>query len=93
MAKAVKEFVTFAIMETIRGCKEVMVLSLRTGKFICYDWDIDDRTGPELNFEIHLRAHLIEQSLFLACPTPAFATRTGSMIPLFSASPRGEQAD
>ena len=48
MAKAVKEFVTFAIMETIRGCKEVMVLSLRTGKPICYDWDIDDRTGPEL---------------------------------------------
>ena len=48
MAKAVKAFVAFAIIETIRGCKEVMVLSLRNGKPICYDWDIDDRTGPEL---------------------------------------------
>jgi len=46
--ESVKEFVTFAIMETVRGCEEVMVLSPRTGKPICHDWDIDDWTGPEL---------------------------------------------
>ena len=74
MAKAVKEFVTFAIMETIRGCKEVMVLSLRTGKPICYDWDIDDRN---FNFEIHLRAHLIEGSLFWLAPRPRLPLERG----------------
>ena len=46
--QSVKEFVTFAIMEMVRGSEETMVLSPRTGEPICRDWDIDDWTGQEL---------------------------------------------
>ena len=45
--ESVRDFVTEAIMETVRGCEEGMVLSPRTGQPICRDWDIDDWTGEE----------------------------------------------
>jgi hypothetical protein len=46
--ESVRGFVTEAIMETVRGCEEVMVLSPRTGKPICRNWDIDDWTGETI---------------------------------------------
>jgi hypothetical protein len=46
--ETVQEFVTSAIMSTVRGCEEIMITSPRTGEALCRSWDLDDGTGEEL---------------------------------------------
>src|SRR5436309_3553165 len=40
--ETVREFVTNAIMEAVRGCEETMITSARTGEALCWSWDLDD---------------------------------------------------
>ena len=47
--QTVRGFVTYAIMEAVRGSEEVAILSPRTGEPICRDWDIEDWTATSLD--------------------------------------------